>query len=1184
MGSANTEENYRFHFNDGNLVMHVNGGGGGSHDTKSGYVDKIPEFIGDHVYVRKVSLCGLKRRTVIYSVERKQVSTNNAVFLLTPIKIYKGCKSRIADLLESCNKFRFFDPRDRTSDGTFNVAQIQLTGFEKNYLTSAAQATYKKKGHGENGIKCDTVLISIAREGEELCATVPLTMYQGLLNYAKVSASSNGITIVTTRNATQAYCSPAEADLLTAYLRAQPGVTKSVLYIVPTPGEYPKPSPVYDTLYDHVNDVKPIVKMIDFMPPLLREHDYVASQSDDMHHTGIKRRLIEPRETGDDIRSKASAMLREVGIQPWRVAQAAKEFHELELRRVREYYGLKADEYFEPLDEDTTIKQAKTPAQARKYREGFSYGPGDGLETDRSMLKAEAQSFGHPRIIVPTNATYAAKYAQYVVAMKTYQGAALGDRRHGSVVGCQPAEIAERLAALASRPALAEPAHDPIEGEGMYNIDYEKMDGRVDAFQTQDAIEKQIAYFGPKHEATIRKCAANTTNTCIIAATALVNTGTAQRSGRGDTSESQTDRGIKDEFAYWRCVPAGVSISGRPIYLTPEQAWEKIGLNMGDDKATRLRKIKAFEAICAYFGHSVKHEYVPTDAELNGAPRRTYVTFINRIYSPLIFKGSVASIACPRRAMRKIHMTHVNNANVPAATKLVEKCLSIFLNDSMTPFWGKFSRLLLEAKGIRTRADAHEQIITDANNMQSFNAKQINHYLNAYPQLNEPEGWMQDAFDHDFDHLFNWHTANEWLGKLERSKGSIRIATALSPPIGGLSSTEDKEVDQKGYVLIDGDYCNGQHEGQPKPCSLPTKQETKADKKMVAIKLADAKHVTTNATKLLATNRKGAIVVSVSGTGKSHYAAHNPFFEGVSVIDTDTIVEYPSVANWWTIPELRDDVNQRHAKEIATLAAHNNAIYLVPDDYGGILQPDVIVDCDQLIHYRYLKSRQDERPGAGQPGVGDLTTLQEITKEIINRWPNTTVCRHLAEGALYGYAAVKNASDEPPSAPPATPPPQPMEEDSESGCSTPVYRPKSPTFCTDIDVSELEDALSQVDEGLDTPYYAKRVKSNAGSAAYDEAGVHYAAYQHVAAMNRQFKRRTGQLWVAYDTGDKTYRPEGCYDFTRDDCAFGRSCRYRHDIPGQCRSVNEGKPCRRPNCEYNHSQVDPLKIEGYFDDR
>jgi hypothetical protein len=103
-------------------------------------------------------------------------------------------------------------------------------------------------------------------------------------------------------------------------------------------------------------------------------------------------------------------------------------------------------------------------------------------------------------------------------------------------------------------------------------------------------------------------------------------------------------------------------------------------------------------------------------------------------------------------------------------------------------------------------------------------------------------------------------------------------------------------------------------------------------------------------------------VVAVSGTGKSHYAASNPVFEGVEVIDTDTVVEYPTVARWWTDPKLRDDVNQRHAKQIATLAAHNDAIYLVPDDYGGILEPDVIVDCDQLIHYRYLLARRAQRP------------------------------------------------------------------------------------------------------------------------------------------------------------------------------------------------------------------------------
>jgi hypothetical protein len=134
-------------------------------------------------------------------------------------------------------------------------------------------------------------------------------------------------------------------------------------------------------------------------------------------------------------------------------------------------------------------------------------------------------------------------------------------------------------------------------------------------------------------------------------------------------------------------------------------------------------------------------------------------------------------------------------------------------------------------------------------------------------------------------------------------------------------------------------------------------------------------------------------------------------------------------------------------------------------------------------------------------------------------------------------------------------------------------------------MADVEGALPPLDDG--TPYYASRTKSNAanGGAAYDASGVHYAAYQEAAAINRQFKRRTGQMWVSYGPGDdKTYSPEGCYDFTKDDCALGRSCKYRHDIPGQCKSVKEGKQCHRPNCLYNHTVVDPLKIPGFFEHR
>jgi hypothetical protein len=349
------------------------------------------------------------------------------------------------------------------------------------------------------------------------------------------------------------------------------------------------------------------------------------------------------------------------------------------------------------------------------------------------------------------------------------------------------------------------------------------------------------------------------------------------------------------------------------------------------------------------------------------------------------------------------------------------------------------------------------------------------------------------------------------------------------------------------------------------------------------------------ATANLKSNRAGAIVVAVSGSGKTFFAGSGPLtHRGIPVIDADTILEYPP-GDWWKDPEISRVVDSNNSSAILELAARDQCIILCPTDYCGIVEPDIIVQLDDDL----LAANLAARNVPNQPDERERPHLSAITRSIIARWPDAEVAGTVAEAVSLAHSVITINAGEPPSAPPGPPSPMHIEGDTEEWSDT-GYQPRSPLGGSPRSSMDMDDVRQALDEteyiqpaAPKAPVHTRWRQlfvdppESAGDnnhAAEFHDGIHYTARQRAAAMNHQFKRSTGKLWVVYPGGDRVYEPEGCVDHMKGKCGRHEKCRYRHDIASQCPRFyhasgtlpDRAAACHDHNCPHTHTETNPLK--------
>jgi len=116
------------------------------------------------------------------------------------------------------------------------------------------------------------------------------------------------------------------------------------------------------------------------------------------------------------------------------------------------------------------------------------------------------------------------------------------------------------------------------------------------------------------------------------------------------------------------------------VHLTPEEAFERLGIYGGDDGLTADVDPKTYTKAATMLGQVLTIEPVK-----RGEPG---IKFLARIYSPDVWFGDANTMCDVKRQVVKFHVTVRMNSNVTPRMKLLEKIRSFSLSDYETPIIG----------------------------------------------------------------------------------------------------------------------------------------------------------------------------------------------------------------------------------------------------------------------------------------------------------------------------------------------------------------------------------------------------------------------------------------------------------------------------------------------------------------
>jgi len=261
-------------------------------------------------------------------------------------------------------------------------------------------------------------------------------------------------------------------------------------------------------------------------------------------------------------------------------------------------------------------------------------------------------------------------------------------------------------------------------------------------------------------------------------------TGTSRASGSSETSDLNTDD--TSFFSYY----AFRLDTDESLGMTPQQAWDALGLYGGDDAVNvdldPLRLARAARAV----GQVVKSNVIRRG--------ESGVNFLARYYSPGVWEGAPDTCCDFTRQMVKFHTT-VNLTGYTPEQKLLEKCQAYYLTDAHTPFIGRFCAKVLHLADIRPED-------VDPSKLNKVIVPYYSRYdfKDQFPNQNV-EDWMDDLI-HSQVPDFPVREALEWIDSLKTLK------QCLAPPLMAVTKLP---ADVVAPVVINGDIHH------PKSCAKP---------------------------------------------------------------------------------------------------------------------------------------------------------------------------------------------------------------------------------------------------------------------------------------------------------------------------------------------------------------------------
>jgi len=582
--------------------------------------------------------------------------------------------------------------------------------LEGRFLTRIKPIVYGKSGQAYVRFAVHTkseTLMTTGLPGSMLCATIPEHVDSALHEVATLSSTPIQIPTVVSWIAgkeigERKLTDRTAAVMLTTYLR---DCTRKPTYLV-----FPVEQGVRAYHYEprHYDQAaKP--KLQAFMSPLV--HAAYAPVND----AASERQMVKGRIT--DLR----------GPEPKPHA-----FRDQCMREYAEFVVQGA--VLEPVCSHVVEEKQTRPAQKQSLARAFLSGPYV-RKIVKCFIKAEAYaSCKDPRNITTFGDLVKLEFTQFTLAFSEHC-----KQFAWYAPGKTPLEIAGRVADLA-------------EYAGYLNIsDYRRMDGTIKyVLRMLDRYMMMKAF--PHYRAVLNEhLKASVDNKGYLPHGTTFDQGPMQGSGRCDTSHAQTHRAAFTSYLAYRHAtkPGG----GR---YTPQEAFDKLGLHMGDD---------GLDPDLSPEDHMWAANLVGLELEVNIVQRGDRgVNFLARYYSPDVWNGCPDSMCDIKRQLSKFHTTVRLPATVTPEHKLVEKCMSYALTDGNTPVIGEFCKKALSLSRYRPKA-----LLGVGSWWSRFDASV------QYPNDNVG-GWMDVELDIQFPE-FSRNRFQEWLA------ATRTIKEILEPPL-----------------------------------------------------------------------------------------------------------------------------------------------------------------------------------------------------------------------------------------------------------------------------------------------------------------------------------------------------------------------------------------------------------------
>jgi len=197
--------------------------------------------------------------------------------------------------------------------------------------------------------------------------------------------------------------------------------------------------------------------------------------------------------------------------------------------------------------------------------------------------------------------------------------------------------------------------------------------------------------------------------------------------------------------------------------LTPDQAWEKMGIYGGDDSLSTDVDPEKVKKASSIMGHDYDIEVV--------ARGEIGVNFLNRQFGPDVWNGDVNSMSNPSRLLSKLWVGPARFLpySKQALERFGERVSGYYRMDRNSPVIGGITRVSHALLGEYVEGE-----------LMPWDGK---HSLEAnWP--NEDSGWMGDVFER-FIPDFDWERFETWLESVETSQDPMMLLRApLCTPAG----------------------------------------------------------------------------------------------------------------------------------------------------------------------------------------------------------------------------------------------------------------------------------------------------------------------------------------------------------------------------------------------------------------